>query len=117
MSSVPSVPACFICEKLIIESMDSVCLCVFPVRMCMCVFVPFKFGQQDRDKAVAKLDRSQLKKCSVCAGLFGCHLPGDALGTGTLTRPHLAGCCMDQWVFLHLIPVFLQVQSLDLGVK
>lgn len=92
--------------------MDNVC--VFLVHLCMCVFVLFEFGQQDRHKAVAKLDLSLLKKCSVCAGI-GCHLPGDALGTGTLSRPLLAGCCLDQLVFLYLSPYFLQAQSSDLG--
>jgi len=65
----------------------------------MCVFVLFELGQQDGDKAVAKMVLSPLKKCSVGAGLFGCHLPGDALGTGTLTRALLAGGGLDQWVF------------------
>lgn len=94
------------------------CVSVFPVHLCMCVFVLFEFGQQDGDKAVAKLDLSLLKICSVCAGLFGCHLPGGALGTGTLTRTLLAGCldqCLDQWVFSYLSPVLLQLQSLDMG--
>lgn len=88
-------------------------MCVFLVHLCMCVFVLFEFGQQERDKAVAKLDLSLLKKCSVCAGVFGCHIPGDPPGTGTLTRPLLAGCCLDQWVFLYLSPVFLPIESSD----
>ncbi len=99
----------FIHEKSIIESKDNLCEC-----MCMCVCVcvlPFDFCKQDRDKAVAKLDLSLLKKCSVCAGLFGYHLGSNAPGTGTLMRPLLAGCCLDQWMFWQQTPVFLQFQS------
>lgn len=99
----PLVTSCFqlkfpsIHEKPIIESMDSVCMCV-TLSVCACVHIPcgsvhfvlFEFGQQDRDKAVAKLNRLLQKQCSVCAGLFRCHFPGDALGTCTLSRPLLA---------------------------
>lgn len=55
--------------------------------MCACVFVLSEFSQEYRDKAVAKLDFMLLKQCSVCAWLFGYHRHGNALSTGTLSRP------------------------------
>lgn len=68
-----------------------VCMCSLCIWVCMCALL-LDFCPQDRYKAVAKLDLLLLKKCSVFAGLSGCHHCGDALGTGTLMRPLLASC-------------------------